>query len=110
MTNSRILIIVILLFSISIGFAVWTKSSATKIAYVRSADLVEKYIGMTEAKSIYKDKMAQWQSNVDTLQNDYQKAISRYNLDLPRLSKIERAEREQYLQKQENNIRRKRRI
>jgi outer membrane protein len=105
MSKNRTLIIVIILFSISIGFSTWTKYSTPKIAYVRSADLVDKYMGMMEAKNIYKDKMAQWKSNVDTLQNDYQRSVSKYNLEVSGLSKVQRSEREELLKKQEYNIR-----
>jgi outer membrane protein len=105
MNNNRILIVVLILFSISMGFCIWAKMSIPKVAYVRSADLVEGYIGMKEAKNLYKDKVAKWQTNVDTLKSDYEISINKYNMDMPRLSQSQKVEREELLKKQEINIR-----
>jgi outer membrane protein len=105
MKNNNLLAALILLVLISIGFSIWSNMKTPKIAYVKSGEVVEKYKGMLDAKNIYKEKMAKWQANIDTLQGDYQRSISSYNTDLPKLSNKEKAEREQLLRNQENNLR-----
>jgi outer membrane protein len=98
-------IVITILFLICIGCCIWIKLSVPKIAYIKSGDLVAKYAGMLEAKKMYKDKMSKWQSNIDTLQNDYQRSVSNYHLDQPKLSSPEKSKREELLKKQEMNIR-----
>lgn len=98
-------ILIVALFGICIGLFFWNKISTPSIAYVRSGAIVEKYSGMVEAKKLYKEKMGQWQSNLDTLEVDYQKNVLRYQSELPSLSKSARAEREEVIRRQEQNIR-----
>lgn len=103
--NSKNLIAVIALFAGCIGLFAWNKMSTPKIAYVRTGEVVDKYIGMKEARNLYKDKMGKWQANIDTLKNDYYKVLNQYNQEATKLPAKEKAEREAYLQKQEMNIR-----
>lgn len=42
-----------------------------KVAFVRSLELVYEYNGMRDAHAGYKEKIAQWQANVDTLESQY---------------------------------------
>ncbi len=91
--------------AIIVAALVWTRLSVPKLAYIKSARVVENYAGMKEAQILYKEKMNKWKENVDTLQQDYQKTINKYNSEFSGLSKKERAEREDLLKKQEMNIR-----
>lgn len=79
-------------------------SSDKKIAFVRSSDLVNEYLGMKEAQNSYKEKTDVWQANIDTLELDLQKAISKYNTEAASLSKEDKLQREQFLQKQQQNL------
>lgn len=76
-----------------------------KIGYVRSNELVYGYAGMKEARSLYERKQKEWQAEIDTLQADYQKALAAYNLEFARLTAEERKQREEFLAKQEENLR-----
>ncbi|MDB5274748.1 MAG: outer membrane protein [Chitinophagaceae bacterium] len=98
-------IIPTLLF-IVLGGIVFTvlKMTSPRLAYVRSADLVNKYEGMKEARMLYKNKMSKWQSNIDTLESDYQRSISQYNLEYSKQSTAARKDREEILEKQRQNI------
>jgi outer membrane protein len=75
-----------------------------KVVYVRIGEVINKYEGMLEAKNAYKQKMSNWQANVDTLELDYQKMVSKYNLESSRLSAAQKREQEMSLEKQKGNI------
>ena len=93
------------MLAISLGLFAWNRTSSPRIAYVRSAVLVSSYTGMKEARSLYQEKMSKWKSNIDTLSKDYQQAINKYNMEVTSLSANEKKERENYLHKQEDNLR-----
>ena len=106
MINHRLLLLLLILaLAVSIGLFAWNKTSTPRIAYVRSAVLVNSYLGMKEAQNLYQEKMSKWKSNIDTLRNDYQQAINKYNQEVKSLSVKEKQEREIYLRKQEDNLR-----
>jgi outer membrane protein len=69
----------LILSLICIAFCVWLKMSMPKIAYVRSAVIVDGYSGMKEARIAYELKAQAWQSHIDTLTADYNKAFASYN-------------------------------
>jgi outer membrane protein len=75
-----------------------------KIAYVRSADLIYKYEGMKEAQKMFELKSKQWQSNIDTLKMDYQRAIAKYNMEAMAMPEKKRQESTQLLKQQETNL------
>jgi outer membrane protein len=104
-TKSLIIIFALAFFASLVGIITWTNYTRPNLAYVNSGKLVEGYLGMKEAKTIYKDKMSKWKSNMDTLQLDFQRSVNKYNLEATSLSKKDREERENYLKKQEMNIR-----
>lgn len=102
MKNYLIGISLVLIFGVGVYFLVVMTSP--KIGYVRSSELVNKYAGMQEASVIYKKKMAQWQSNIDTLESDYQRSVGKYNLEFSKSSTAVRKEQEALLEKQRQNI------
>lgn len=98
------LLLFLMVLIIGAGSFFLIRSSSPKIAYVRSSELVSKYRGMQEASALYKDKMAKWQSNIDTLEADYQRSVGKYNLDFSKLSATLRKESQESLEKQRQNI------
>lgn len=80
-------------------------SSRSKVAFVRSNELVYGYEGMKEAHKLQESKTREYKSNLDTLQSDLQKVIGRYNLEFSKLSKEERMERERIISLQQENLR-----
>jgi outer membrane protein len=90
---------------ISVSLSVWVKLSEKKIGYVRMSKLVDEYKGMKEAQASFKQKTEGWQSNLDTLEMDYQRSLREYNTVHSKLNPAERKEREEQLQKQQMNIR-----
>jgi outer membrane protein len=105
MNNKTLIGSFVLVVGISVGLFIWNRKDAPKIAYVRSSVLVSSYSGMKEARAMYKEKMDKWKANIDTLQKDYQQALSRYNMEASDLGSAQKKERETYLRKQEENLR-----
>ena len=75
------------------------------VVYMKAEEVIEKFEGMKEARVVFNGKKEAWQANLDTLQADFQRAVSKYNLDTPRLTKEEKEAREELLAKQEQNYR-----
>lgn len=75
-----------------------------KIGFVRSQELVYGYSGMKEAHNKYLEKVQQWQTNKQTLESDYQKTLSKYKEDAPKLSEKEKAQRESSLKQLRENF------
>ena len=59
---------------------------------------------MKEAQRVFQDKKEGWQSNMDTLNADYQRAVSNYHLEQHHLTDQQKAEREQVLRSQYKNV------
>lgn len=79
-------------------------SNAKKIGFVRSNELVYGYQGMKDAQQLQESKTMEYKSNLDTLQSDFQKALSEYNLGLSGFSKQEKQEKESSLAIQQQNL------
>ena len=75
-----------------------------KIGVVRTADLVERYTGMREARSAYEKQRAEWQRAVDTLEADYKRSAAQLEREWESLSKVEQEERAGSLGAQERNL------
>jgi outer membrane protein len=57
-----------------------------KIAYVDSTKILNDFKGAEEAKKAYTNKTKIWQSNIDSLTNEIQSAIKKYEKDLATMS------------------------
>ncbi len=66
-----------------------------KVGYIDSAKILNEYKGAGNAKKTYDIKAKRWQSNIDTLTNEVQKAIKEYEKGLNSMSS-----KEQQLSKQ----------
>ncbi len=91
---------------LSVGGSVIANSylNRTKIAFVRSQELISKYEGTIEAIAKFNSQKQQWQANVDTLKFDFQRAVNRYNQEYATLSVSERQQREEGLSQQEKQL------
>lgn len=76
-----------------------------KVGYVKSQDLIYGYAGTKDIQNKFNLKVQIYEAQLDTLKSDYQYALSNYQKNLPDLSDAEKAEREQLLIHQEQNIR-----
>lgn len=100
--NTAVIISVISLLLGSV--LLFDKLSTKKIAYVRSTELVYNYLGMQEAQRTFREKSEKWKANMDTLQNDYRRSLSRYTAQAGALPGKEREEQESYLRQQQENL------
>ena len=95
---------ILLLIIISIGISIYSVYRSPRIAYVRSQDLVYKYLGMKEAQSIFVNKKQIWKGNIDTLNFNYQKSLGEFNVLISKLSKEERSISQEKLWRQKNEL------
>lgn len=63
---------------VCLGWCAWLHSRSPKIAYVRSGVIVDKYAGMVEARKAYQTRLDEWQAQLDTLEQQWQHALIRY--------------------------------
>lgn len=104
MKNNIVAFVAILISIIAASFGIWAKTSTPKVAYVRTALILEKYKGVLEVKNKFQQKEAEWKSNVDTLTYKFNMAISSYNEEMGKLGLEERKARELSLQQQGMNL------
>jgi outer membrane protein len=96
-----ILVLISMLLSATVFFGNLMRK---KIVYVRSQDLVYGYLGMKEAQREFQERSTLLRANIDTLQKDFQFALSSYTSEVGRLSKEQKSEREKYLRSQQENL------
>ncbi len=91
----------ITLFMLSLAaltLSVISVTQSPKIAYVRSAVVIESYAGMKEAKKSIENKIAGYQSQLDTLGRLYQKKYQQYESEKSNLSQKQQEQTELELQ------------
>lgn len=103
--NNKVFTILCASIAVVVSVLVSSKFFTPRIAFIRSAVIVDKYKGMLEARDMYKRKIGQWQANIDTLEAEYKKSYGIYTSEMPRLTSGQKQEREESLKKQEANIR-----
>lgn len=87
-----------------IGLVIYQISIVPRIGFVRSQDLVYQYEGMKQVQGVLEQQKQEFQNNIDTLEFDFQKALNRFEAELPSLSEAEGLQRKQALQSQQENI------
>src|SRR5690242_10397893 len=85
-----LLIVNFFLLSLCLGFCIWLKQTAPKIAYVRSAVIVEGFQGVKEVRAAYQRKAVQWQVEADTLSARLNRSVQQYSTESGKLSEVER--------------------
>ena len=93
-------VFIVLLMSATIYLYV----SRTKIVYVRSHDLVEKYQGTIEARMEFDKKKNAMTSNVDSLKLDFERARNQYVNIATKLAPAQRMEQEKALTQQQGQL------
>lgn len=100
---NKLVIALTTLAIIASGFAIYKSTRSPEVAYIRSADMIYAYEGMKEAQQAYQDKMQAWQANVDTLRLELERNIGNYTNELGKLSGKDKAERQDLLNRQQQN-------
>lgn len=75
-----------------------------KIGVVRTADLVAKYRGMEDARTLFEGRRQGWQGEIDTLEADYRKSVGELNAQWNQLTPVERTKREELIAAQGQNV------
>src|SRR5258705_13840383 len=71
-------VLLLLTIGLIIFFGIRQKKMS-RVAFVRSAVVLEKYSGMDEAKGIYQKKIDQWNIHFDSLEFNYKKTAQELN-------------------------------
>lgn len=89
----------LVLATISLGLSLYWKATAPKIAYVRSAVVVENYLGTKEARAAYRQREAEWQANLDTLGSHLEETAGQYRKSFASWSPAEQVLRQTELER-----------
>lgn len=106
MLRKNILIGILTVFVLcNAALSIWLFLRTPKIAYVRSTVLVQDYYGMKAARSLYDQKVAQWNANLDTLQSRYNRSFNYLNHNKNKLgaSALQKAREEVVIRESEYN-------
>lgn len=85
--------LIFFLVAVGILLSIWAKVSVPKMAYVKTADLVNGYLGMKEASIEYQKKSNEWQGNLDSLKRILQREAISYAQDSLSFSANEKKKR-----------------
>jgi outer membrane protein len=75
-----------------------------KVAYVRSKELFEGYIGTKEAKGRYAKNTDDITANLDTLTQEFNKSLAEFNSSYQKMNAREREEKKKLLTYQKGNL------
>jgi outer membrane protein len=106
MRKQPLITILIICIVICLGFTTWNYLRTPKIAFVRSAYVVENYAGMKEVKATYDQKIKAWQKNIDTLLFAYNNDVRYLQVNRLRLSKDASSRLEVNINKKGDDIKR----
>ncbi|HMT27640.1 MAG TPA: OmpH family outer membrane protein [Bacteroidia bacterium] len=79
MRNSIIVVIIAVVLSVGGSYFWYSKQKLSRLAYVRSQVVLDKYKGMEEAKARYQKKIDEWQANYDSLELNYNMMLQDYD-------------------------------
>ncbi|HBS88497.1 MAG TPA: hypothetical protein DEA97_18200 [Bacteroidales bacterium] len=75
-----------------------------KIGFVRSESIVYEYAGTKEIQNRYNEKLQLWQAQLDTLKQDYNQLLDRYNLQIGKMGEMEKKEFQAELKYKHDNV------
>lgn len=103
--KKNVTIIVLSIFvTINLVMNIMDRKTNKKMAYVKSQDLVYAYTGMKEMQLKFQEQSKIWESNLDTLKFEFQRALNEYQSQMMQLTPEEKMTRENLLHVQQNNI------
>jgi outer membrane protein len=79
-------------------------SNSQEIVYVDSSKLLNGYQGMLDARKAYQQKALVWQANIDTLVNEIQNDLKKFEKEMPRMTVKERDLTRQLLQNKQQQL------
>jgi outer membrane protein len=99
-----LLTMLVLLVFVSLGLTIYLISSRPRLAYVRSAELIEKYAGTIEAKGRFDTRKKSLLANIDSLKSLYEKERLEYMGRSPLMNVPQRKTKEAELAQKQNQF------
>jgi outer membrane protein len=100
------LIMLIACTLICLVFTLWNYFRTPKIAFVRSVYVVENYLGMKEARTVFDQKTKTWNKNIDTLLLLYNNEVKYLKENKAKLSQSATKKIEENIAKKEDDLKR----
>jgi outer membrane protein len=75
-----------------------------KLVYVDSAQLVNNYKGMQDARKVYQQKATTWKANIDTLTQEVQRQIMSYEKESIKMTARERQLSQELIKTKQNQL------
>jgi outer membrane protein len=104
MTQKLLLPIGILNLLAIIGLSIFIFFKNDKVVYVHSGKLLNNYQGMIDARAAFQKKATAWNANVDTLVNEVQKQIFRFERDSRKMTLKERQLSEELIRAKQKQL------
>lgn len=79
-------------------------TTSQKVVYVDSSKLLNGYQGMTDARKSYQLKVSVWKANIDTLVQEIQEDLKRYEKENSKMSLKERDLTQQLIQNKQKQL------
>ncbi len=86
------------------AYLLFSSSRASRIAFVRSGELISGYQGMKDAQTYSANKQSVWQANIDSLKLSYNRALSEFENQSHGMSAKDKAERQGALESQRQSV------
>jgi outer membrane protein len=103
--DKRLPFLSLLAFTLLLSFfVIWQHIHTPKIVCIRTAVLVDGYLGTKEAKQLHSQKVQQWQANIDTLSGNLNENIANYHFQQTRLNAMQLQQMVADLQQEKNNL------
>lgn len=90
---------------IAVGFLLYKEYSRERIVYIDSAQLVNGYLGMKEARNSYQQKSVTWKANIDTLMQEVQRSIQMHEKEMSGMTQKERELSEELIKTKQKQLR-----
>jgi outer membrane protein len=79
-------------------------SKKEKVGYIDSTKVINSFQGMLQARKEYQGKVSIWKANIDTLANEIQRDISRYEKESPKLTLREKELSKELIQNKQKQL------
>lgn len=87
-----------------VGYNYFQSTDGRKIAYVKSADILNGFVVMEQAREEYKGKTSEWKAQIDTLTKELQFGIQEHEKGLAGMTKKEKQLSEELLRTKQQQL------
>jgi len=104
MTNPKWIIALLLPLLILNLYLLFNQLTSKDLVFVDSSKLINNYKGMMDARKAYQQKAVVWQANVDTLVNEIQNDLKKFEKENAQMTSKERELTRQLLQNKQQQL------